>query len=140
MAYMPIGPKTRAFSVPTIQATSDDPATAVGPAAQTVATTKYSVGTAIATNGCRYVAVLVKCNTNFTLYGWGKSTSFASAGGNSPTTGMEISSATVTGAAATSADGRVYYMRCAGNAYFLPLLYQASGGSATVTLAAVPYD
>ena len=108
--------------------------------AATVATTKYTVGTAVNTKGKKYVRVTVKSDKVFTLYGWGHTDPFSSAGGNAPTTGCAIPSNTSTACPATAADGSIYYMRCAGNYYFLPLVYQASGGNATITVTAEPFD
>ena len=114
--------------------------TAVTGVGDTVATTKYTVGTSVNTRGQRYARIKVKCDTVFTLYGWGHTASFASAAGNAPTTGCAITSETKSACAATTADGNIFYMRCAGNQYFLPLLYQASGGNATVTMTVSFFD
>lgn len=106
---------------------------AIGTAGQTVATTAYSVGTAIRNRyGDRYAAICVKSTQVYTLYVYGYDQSFSSAGGSAPTNGKLLH--TSSGNAASALDGTVHYVRTAGYEYILPVLYQSSGSNSTVTL------
>jgi hypothetical protein len=108
----------------------------VGASAQTVATTKYSVHTAVQCPynryGERYVRITAKCDNAFTLYLYGSDSAFASGANAGAATGELID--TWTGLAATALDGTVVYGRIAGFKYFAPVLYQAGGDNATTTL------
>lgn len=106
----------------------------IGTAPQTVATTKYSVGTAFQnTYGDRYARVVVKCDKVFTLYIYGSKDSFSSTANDGATTGVFIDS--YSGHAATSGNGCVFWYPIAGFKYVLPVLYQSSGSNATVTIS-----
>jgi hypothetical protein len=111
--------------------------TAVGSAGQTVATTKYSVGTAVENfYGDRYAKIEVKSTQAYTLYVLEYDSSFASTANSGAANGRLIETYTgcVAAAAATQPDGQTYYTRISGAKYVLPVLYQASGSDATVTI------
>ena len=103
---------------------------------QSVATTAYSVGTAIATSGYRYAAVEVFSNQAYTLYGYGAPSALSSTAAGAPATCPLLGTDTFSSCPATSGSGTVWYMRVAGFAYFLPVLYQSSGSAAIVALSA----
>lgn len=106
-----------------------------GTAAQTVATTKYSVGTSFRNKyGDRYAAITAKCDNAYTLYVYGSraETAFSSVADTGAASGELLT--TVSGAAASALDGTVHYVRIAGFRHILPVLYQAGGDNATVTL------
>lgn len=109
----------------------------VGTAAQTVSTTKYSVCSAALCPknkyGDRYVRVDVKCDKVFTIYFYGSSSAMLSTTNSGSDSGKLIVS--YSGNAATALDGQSFYIPIAGFHYFLPVLYQAAGTDATVTLS-----
>ncbi len=110
-------------------------AATTGTAAQTVATTKYSVGTSFHNiYGDRYDAITVKCDNAYTLYVYGARTlvAFSSVANTGAASGELLT--TIPGAAASALDGTVHYVRIAGFAQILPVLYQAGGDNATVTI------
>lgn len=107
--------------------------TAVGTAGQTVATTKYSVGNAVQNQyGDRVAAILVKCDKAYTFYVYGYTASFASTANSGAANGYLLYSSDED---VTSLDGKVFYVPIAGQAYILPVIYQAAGSNATVTLS-----
>jgi hypothetical protein len=105
---------------------------AVGTAGQTVATTKYSVGTAVRNKyGERWCRVIIKTTQPGVLYFYGHDESFASVANTGPSAGTFIDSETI--AAPTALDGTAYWFPCVAFAYILPVFYQASGSDATVS-------
>jgi hypothetical protein len=107
----------------------------IGTAAQVVPTTKYSVGTAFRNKyGDRYMAVTVICDNAYTLYAHGSLTeaSFASVADTGSASGALLT--TVPGAGATTLEGTVHYVRIAGMKWVLPVVYQAGGDNAAVTI------
>ncbi len=107
-----------------------------GAAAQTVATTKYSVGTSFRNKyGDRIAAITVKCDNAYTLtvYGGRSDTAFSSSANTGAASG-ELLPYTVTGVAASALDGTVHYVRIGGFRHILPVVYQAGGDDATVTI------
>jgi hypothetical protein len=106
----------------------------VGAAAQTVATTKYSVHTAAQCPhnryGDRYMRINVVCDNAYTLYVYGSNTAFASGADAGAASGNLVE--TFSACAATT--GATHYARIAGHKYAAPVLYQAGGDNATVTL------
>ena len=108
--------------------------------AATVATTKYSVATAFENKyGDRYVAVTVKSNVVYSIYCLGSDTQWSSTAdaGAGTTYGKLLGSETgqlATGTATTGGEGKTFYFPCATMRYVLPVLYQATGGNATVTI------
>ena len=114
----------------------------VGSAAQTVATTKYSVHTAaqcpLNRYGDRLVQITAKCDNAYTLYLYGSNEAFASGADAGAADGTLID--TWSACAATALDGTCRYGRIAGFKYFAPVLYQAGGDNATVTLTYQTYN
>lgn len=106
-------------------------------AAQTVATTKYSVATAIRNRyGDRYMAITVKSNRAYDFYVFGNEASFASTDAG-PAAGSLLYSSTgnaLNGTATTGIDGKTFYVPIATHGFVLPVVYQASGNDASVTM------
>lgn len=106
--------------------------------AATVATANYSAGTSFFNEyGDRYVAIQVSSTQAYTLYVFGYDSSFSSVAATGAANGRLL--ATITGNPAnttsTSPNGITHYVRIAGCKYVLPVLYQSSGSSATVTIS-----
>lgn len=112
----------------------------VGSAAQVVPTTKYSIGTAFENKtGDTYAAITVKCNTVYSLYVLGDLVSWASTAdaGAGTTYGRLLAAETgqlANGAATTGAKGKTFFVPIATMKYVLPVVYQATGGNAAVTI------
>jgi hypothetical protein len=106
----------------------------VGTAGQSVATTNYSVGSSFWNRtGDRWLAAIISCDEQYDLHVYGKQErgTFSAAGGSGPTEGVLISK--TTGNAATTLDGTVHYIQCAGFQEILIVIQQSSGSTATVT-------
>jgi hypothetical protein len=113
--------------------------TAVGSAGQTIPTTKYSVGISVMNRyGDRMAALIVKCDTAYSLAVWGSGLSFASVANTGAASGVELFPAQ--GFNATSKDGRVHFVPIASGQYILPVLYNPTTGSATVTITMKTYN
>jgi hypothetical protein len=111
-----------------------------GTAAQTVATTKYSVGTSFRNRyGDRYAMVTVKSSQAFDLYVFGSTSDSAfssAANGTGVSSGKLLFKSTgneANGTASTGPDGKSFWVPIAGFHEVLPIVYQASGSNATVT-------
>jgi hypothetical protein len=119
------------------------PTTAVGAAAQAVVTTKYSVGTAVKNvYGDRYAKITVKSDKAFDLYVFGSRTSFASVD-TGVSAGVLLDTYTgnaANGGATTGPDGKVFIVTIAGNTYVLPVVYQATGANAAVTITVKTFN
>lgn len=113
---------------------------AVGTAAQTVPTTKYSIGTSFQnTLGDAYAAITVKCNKAYDFYCFGDADSWASGAdaGAGTTYGRLLASETgqvINGTATTGAKGKTFFVPIATMKYILPVVYQAAGADAAVTI------
>lgn len=107
-------------------------------AAQTIATTKYSVANAISNKyGDRYIAVTVKSDKAFDFYCFGNDASFASTANSGPAAGSLLYSAAgnaLNGTATTGIDGKTFFVPIATFGFVLPVVYQASGANASVTM------
>lgn len=117
----------------------------VGSAGQTVATTKYSIGTSFRNKyGDRYARILVKCDKAYDLYVMGDSVPFTStdAGIGGTTAGLVYSATgqVINGTTTTGMGGKVFYVPIAGEHYVLPIVYQASGGNALVTISYATFN
>lgn len=107
----------------------------IGAASQTVATSKYSIGTSFYNRyGDRYALISVVCDNAFTLTVSGSMAgpSFASVADTGSAAGALLT--TVSGSAATALEGSAFYVRIAGMRFVLPVVYQAGGDNATVTI------
>lgn len=105
----------------------------IGASGQAIVTEKYSVGSAFHNQyGDRYALITVVCDNSFTLTVRGSSNSFASVSDTGASAGALL--ATFSGAAASALDGTAFYVRIAGMRFVLPVVYQAGGDNATVTI------
>jgi|SRR5665647_265281 len=108
---------------------------AIGTAAQAVVTEKYSVGDSFLNKyGDRYALITVICDNAFTLtvHGSQAEASFASVADTGSAGGALL--ATFSGSAASALEGTAFYVRIAGMRYVLPVVYQAGGDNAAVTI------
>lgn len=107
-------------------------------ATQTVATTKYSVANAIRNKyGDRYMAITVKSNRAYDFYVFGNDATFASTANDGAASGALLYSATgqpINGTATTGVDGKTYFVPIATYGFILPVVYQAAGADALVTM------
>ena len=112
----------------------------VGAAAQTVATTKYSVGTAFENvTGDAYAAITVKSDKAYDFYCFGDESPMTSTAGAGvgTTLGKLLASETgqaINGTATTGPKGKTFFVPIATMRYVLPVVYQASGANAAVTM------
>lgn len=107
-------------------------------AAQTIATTKYSIATAIRNKyGDRYMAITVKSDKAYDFYVFGNDATFASTADSGTAAGSLLYSSpanALNGTATTGIDGKTFYVPIATFGFVLPVVYQASGGNAAVTM------
>jgi hypothetical protein len=102
-----------------------------------VSNNNYSAGTSFDNYyGDRYAAITVKSTQACTLYVLGSDSQFSSSASGA-SGGQQLTVVTGVPAANTaqSPDGVTYYVRIAGYRYVLPMVYNASGSSATVTIS-----
>jgi len=107
----------------------------IGTPSQTVATGKYSAGSSFYNRyGDRYALITVVCDNAFTLtvHGSPPGPSFASVADTGSAAGALL--ATFSGAAASTLEGTAFYVRIAGMRFVLPVVYQAGGDNAAVTI------
>lgn len=111
----------------------------VGATGQTVATTKYSIGSSFENKtGDTYVAVTVKCDRAFDFYCFGDDEVMASTDAGVGGTGAKLLLAEtgnpINGTATTGMGGKVFFVPIATMKYVLPVIYQAAGANALVTI------
>lgn len=108
----------------------------------TVANGQYSAANAVLNaDGRSYSAITVKSTQPCTLYVLGDDVTFSSSA-TGASAGKQLAAITGVPAAvtATSPDGVTYYVRISGYKYFLPMVYNGSGSSATVTISYRTFD